>query len=81
VHLVSLRRALALYALADLVVGPILVGAAFLGYALFILGVAGAWHWGIPWPLAMTAVGLAWVAIGLETRRAVVWTVGFAHRV
>ncbi len=68
-----------MYVLGDFVIGPTLVGAAFLGFALFIGGVAVAWHFGVPWPLPMTAVGLAWVAIALETRRAVVWELHLAH--
>jgi len=72
-HHVTLRRALTLYALGDFVIGPTVVGAAFLGFALFIFGVAAAWHLGVPWLLAMTAVGLAWTGIGLGTRRAVAW--------
>lgn len=76
---VTLRRALVFYAVADFVVGPTLVGATFLGFALFILGVAAAWHLGIPWLLAMAAVGLAWVGIALGTRRAVVWELHFVR--
>ena len=66
------------YAVSDFVIGPLLVGAAFLGYALFILGIAAAWHFGVPWLLAMTAVGLAWVAIALCTRQLVAWVVHHA---
>ena len=76
---VTLRKALVFYAVADFVVGPTLVGATFLGFALFIFGVAAAWHFGVPWPLAMTAVGLAWVAIALGTRRAVGWELNLAR--
>jgi Na+/pantothenate symporter len=68
-----------LYVLGDFVIGPTLVGAGFLGFALFIGGVAAVWHFGVPWLLAMAAVGLAWVAIALETRRVVVWELHFAR--
>ncbi len=76
---VTLRKALVFYAVADFVIGPTLVGATFLGFAIFIFGVAAAWHSGVPWLLAMAAVGLAWVAIALGTRRAVVWELRFAR--
>jgi len=79
VNPVTVRRALVLYALADFVIGPILVGAVFLGFVLFILGVAAAWHFGVPWLLAMFVVGLSWVAIALGTRRAVAWAVHLAR--
>jgi len=67
------RRGLKLYVLTDLVLGPILVGAGFLAFAVLIFGIAAAWHLGLPWPIAMTMVGLAWAAIFLGTRRATRW--------
>jgi|HubBroStandDraft_1064217.scaffolds.fasta_scaffold21119_2 hypothetical protein len=65
------RRALKIYVLTDLVLGPLLVGAGLLAWALLIAGIAASWHLGVPWPLAMTAVGLAWAAIALGCRRVV----------
>jgi hypothetical protein len=79
VERVTVRQALVLYAVSDFVIGPILVGATLLGFALFIFGVAAAWHFGVPWPLAMTAVGGARVAIALGPRHAIVWALHFVR--
>jgi hypothetical protein len=67
------RRVAKIYVLTDFLLGPVLVGAAFLGWALFIFGVAAAWHLGVPWPLAMAFVGIAWAAIILGSRRFARW--------
>jgi hypothetical protein len=62
------RKAVKIYVLTDLVLGPLLVGAALLAWALLIFGIAASWHLGVPWPLAMTAVGVAWAVIVLGCR-------------
>jgi hypothetical protein len=69
------RRAAKIYVLSDLVIGPILVGAGLLAWAIFILGVASSWHYGVPWPIAISAVGVAWAAIAIGCRRVVRWGV------
>lgn len=67
------RRATRAYLVLDLVIGPTLVGAVFLGFVVWVLAVAAAWHLGIPWPVGMTVVGVAWSGIALTTLRAVRW--------
>lgn len=74
------RRATRAYVVVDLVIGPTLVGAVFLGFALWVAAVAAAWHLGVPWPVAMAAVGLSWAGIALATRRAVRWESRFLVR-
>lgn len=67
------RRAARAYIMVDLVIGPTLVGAAFLGFVVWVLAVAASWRLGVPWPVAMTAVGVSWVGIALSARRALLW--------
>ena len=58
------------YAVIDLVLGPLAVGAAFLGFVVWVFGMAGTLHYGLPWLPTMVAVGLTWAAIGLGAWRA-----------
>lgn len=74
------RRATRTYAVVDLVIGPTLVGAAFLGFVVWVLAVAAAWHLGVPWPVGMVAVGVSWVGIAWVTLRAVRWESGLLVR-
>jgi hypothetical protein len=68
----SLLYAGRVYLVADFVIGPILVLAAFAGVVAFELGLGATWV-GVPWPLAFAGVGLAWAGITKATWRGLRW--------
>jgi len=75
-----IRRATRTYVVADLIIGPTLVGAVFLGFAVWVLAVAAVWRLGVPWPIGMVAVGVIWVGTAWATFRAVRWELGLLVR-
>ena len=72
---VALRRIVIAWVLADFVIGPILVGACFAGFAFCaFMGVIayGAYH--VPWELAGLAVLFVWWLLYRGTAR-LIWRV------
>lgn len=62
------------YVVFDFVLGPVYVGGIFAGFALFIFGTASSWYYGVPWPISMTAVGVAWAGIAVGLQAFTRWT-------
>ena len=61
----GVRRFALYYVVIDLMLGPLAVGAAFLGFTVWALGMDATLHYGFPWFPTMVAVGLSWAAIAI----------------
>jgi len=77
---VTLRKAFVAWALADLVIGPILVGACLLGWFFSaFLSIIAVDAYGFPWMAAFLIVLFAWYWLARGTARLIWWVVQTAE--